>query len=159
MNTKAVIESSEDELPLLTAKQAAFVDALLAGKRASDAYRHAYNCEHMSQGAIWVEASRLRRSPKISLWLRHFQRIRADAAGVTMEAHLAELVRARELAIAHGQIAAGVQAEHYRGKAAGLYEDRLRLTGVPSDDELITTVEALLGKEIAEAVKVALGES
>jgi hypothetical protein len=30
---------------------------------------------------------------------------------------------------------------------------------VPSDDELITTVEALLGKEIAEAVKVALGES
>jgi hypothetical protein len=68
-------------------------------------------------------------------------------------------VRARELAIAHGQIAAGVQAEHYRGKAAGLYEDRLRLTGVPSDDELITTVEALLGKEIAEAVKVALGES
>ena len=57
------------------------------------------------------------------------------------------------------KLALAVQAEHHRGKAAGLYVDRLRLTGVPSDDELITTLEALLNKEIAEAVKVALGES
>ena len=49
------------------------------------------------------------------------------------------MARARELAIAHGQISPAVQAEHHRGKAAGLYVDRLRLTGVPSDDELITT--------------------
>ena len=69
-----------DELPTLTPKQTAFVNALLQGKTASDAYREAYNCEKMSQGAISVEASRLRRSPKISLWLRHFQRIGLDAS-------------------------------------------------------------------------------
>ena len=56
MNIRPIIGSSEDELPLLTPKQAAFVDALLAGKTASDAYRHAYDCEYMSQGAISVEA-------------------------------------------------------------------------------------------------------
>jgi hypothetical protein len=33
-----------------------------------------------------------------------------------METHLAELARVREEAITHGQISAGVQAEHYRGK-------------------------------------------
>ena len=156
MNSHAKIESSEDQLPLLTPKQAAFVEALLQGKTASDAYRLAYNCEHMSHGAISVEASRLRRSPKISLWLHHYQRIGADAARMTMELHLAELARARELAIAQNQIAAGVQAEHYRGKAAGLYNDRLRLTVGPSDAELIKTIEELLGKETAEAIGAGL---
>jgi phage terminase small subunit len=144
-----------DELPILTPKQSAFVNALLQGKTASDAYREAYNCEKMSQGAISVEASRLRRSPKISLWLRHLE---LDQARITAENHLAELARARELAIAHGQISAAVQAEHYRGKAAGLYEERLLLTGGPSDAELIRTVEALLGKETAEAISAALGD-
>ena len=145
------------ELPELTAKQMAFINALLEGKNASDAYIGAYNCDKMSQGAISVEASRLRRSPKISLWLRRYQRIGMDAAMVTMEGHLAELARARELAIGHGQIAAGVQAEHYRGKAAGLYQDRLLLASGPTDAELVARIEELLGKEIAEAVKVALG--
>ena len=99
MSIKTDNDGPGDELPLLTPKQTAFVDALLRGKTASDAYREAYNCESMSQGAIWVEASRLRRSPKISLWLRHYQRIGADAARMTMKSHLAELARARELAI------------------------------------------------------------
>ena len=42
-----------------------------------------------------------------------------------------------------------VQAEHHRGKAAGLYEDRLRVTGGPSDADLLKGIEALLGKEVA----------
>ena len=101
-----------DDLPTLTPKQTAFANALLQGKTASDAYREAYNCEKMSQ--ISVEASRLRRSPRITLWLRHSQRIGADQARITAENHLAELTRARELAIAHGQISPAVQAEHHR---------------------------------------------
>jgi hypothetical protein len=94
------IEARAEELPTLTPKQRAFVEALLEGKRASDAYREAYDCE----------------------------------------------------AIASGQISAAVQAEHYRGKAAGLYEERLRLTSGPSDEELLKTIEDLLGKEVAETL-------
>jgi hypothetical protein len=75
-----------------------------------------------------------------------------------MESHLAELARERELAIEHGQIAAGVQAEHHRGKAAGLYEDRLRLTCGPSDEELLKTIEELLGEELADTLGAALGD-
>jgi hypothetical protein len=74
-----------------------------------------------------------------------------------MEEHLAELARTRELAIGNGQIAAGVQAEHYRGKAAGLYQDRVRLTLEPSDAELIEAIKELLGEETAEAISAALG--
>ncbi len=71
--------------------------------------------------------------------------------------HLAELARARELAYAHGQISAAVQAETTRGKAAGLYEDRLHLTVSMSDAELIKALEGVLGKETAEAIDAALG--
>ena len=148
-----------DELPTLTAKQTAFVTGLLEGKTASDAYRIAYNCENMSHGAVWVEASRLRRSPKIALWLRHFQRIGMDSACITIEAHLAELARARELALALGQAAAAVQAEHYRGKAVGLYEDRLRVSASISDADLVEAIDNLLGAEIAKAIGTKLGVS
>lgn len=153
------MDAEVDDLPTLTPKQTAFVNGLLQGKTASDAYREAYNCKRMSQGAVWVEASRLRRNTKVSLWLRHFQRIGADAAQVTMEAHLAELARARELALAHGQISAGVQAEHYRGKAAGLYEDRLHLSGNICDAELLEAVQAVLGEEAANTIGAALGDA
>jgi hypothetical protein len=152
------VNTELDALPTLTPKQTAFVNALLQGKTASEAYREAYNCKTMSQGAISVEASRLRRYPKISLWLRHFQRVGLDQTRIAAENHLAELARARELAIAHGQISAAVQAEHHRGKAAGLYEDRLRLTSGPSDAELMKAIEDLFGKETAAAIGAALGE-
>jgi hypothetical protein len=146
-----------DELPTLTHKQMAFVNALLQGATATDAYKGAYNCEKMNQEAVWVEASRLRRSPKISLWLRHFQRIGMDEARITLQEHLAELARARELALALGQAAAAVQAEHYRGKAVGLYEERIRLTSEPSDDDLIGRIKELFGKEMADEIANALG--
>jgi hypothetical protein len=47
---------------------------------------------------------------------------------------------------------------NYRGRAAGLYEDRLRAGG-PSDFELIKAIEDTLGKELAEEIATALGEA
>ena len=79
-----------------------------------------------------------------------------DEARISLEGHLAELARARELALALGQAAAAVQAEHYRGKALGLYEDRLRLTIAMTDTELLQAVEATLGREVAEVIGAAL---
>jgi len=151
------MESGVDELPGLTPKQEAFVHALLKGKTASDAYRAAYNAASMADRTIWAEASRLRAHPKVSAWLRHYQRIGMDEARLTLREHLAELARGREVALELGQAAAAVQAEHYRGRAAGLYEDRLHLAVVPSDAELIKAIEELLGKETAKAISTALG--
>jgi post-segregation antitoxin (ccd killing protein) len=145
-----------DELRTLTPKQAAFVNGLLQGETAADAYREAYHCKNMSNATVWVEASRLRSTTKVSLWLRHFQRIGMNEARVTVEAHLAELARARELAYAHGQISAGVRAEHHRGKLAGLYKDRLEVTVSMSDAELIKALGTAFSKEAAEAIGAAL---
>ena len=93
---------------------------------------------------------------KVALWLRHFQRIGAETARLTLELHLAELARARELSFAHGQIGAGVQAEHYRGKVSGLYADQMGLTRGPSDDELLRAIERVLGVDAAEAISASL---
>jgi phage terminase small subunit len=120
-----------NELPRITSKQEAFVEGLVQGKSASDAYRAAYDCSCMAEPTIWSEASRLRANPKVSAWLRHFQRIGMDEARVTIGEHLAELARGREVAYALGQASAGIQAEHNRGKAAGLYEDQFRLAVGP----------------------------
>ena len=151
------MEIAPEELPQLTPKQMAFVHALLEGESASDAYRAAYDCSKMAERTIWSEASRLRANPKVSAWLRHFQRIGMDEARLTLEAHLAELARGREIALALGQAAAAVQAEHYRGKAVGLYEDRLSVTASISDEDLVKAIEALMGQEIAKAIGTELG--
>ena len=151
------MEGDPAELPSLTPKQQAFVHALIEGKNASDAYRAAYDSSKMADRTIWAEASRLRAHPKVSAWLRHYQRMGMDEARITIGEHLAELARGREVAYALGQASAGIQAEHYRGKAAGLYEDRLSLAVGPSDAELIKAIEDLLGKETADAISTALG--
>ena len=80
-----------------------------------------------------------------------------DEARITLKGHLAELARGRELALALGQAAAAVQAEHYRGKAVGLYEDRVRLSERISDAELIEAVKEFLGEEVAAQISAALG--
>ncbi len=145
--------ASDPTLPLLTSKQQKFVNTLLEGKSASDAYREAYNCQAMSNAAVWVEASRLRKNTKVSLWLRHFQRIWSDRARVTIESHLAELARARELAIRSW-------ADQCRRPGRALsWQGWLRLAGGPSDFELIKAIEDTLGKELAEEIATALGEA
>lgn len=55
----------------LTSKQNAFINAFLydskAKGNASASYRIAYNCENMTDNAIYTESSRLINNPKISL--------------------------------------------------------------------------------------------
>jgi phage terminase small subunit len=97
-----------EELPTLTPKQHAFVLALLGGKTAFEAYRAAYDSARMADRTIWAEASRLRAHPKVSAWLRHYQRIGMEEAKITLQDHLAELARGREVALALGQAAAAV---------------------------------------------------
>lgn len=52
---------------------------------------------------------------------------------------------------------AGVQAEHYRGKVAGLYEDRLKLQIGPTDEAIVAQIASLLGPDMARAIGEGLG--
>ena len=61
-----VIDGGKEPSGKLTAKQSAYVQAVLKGANQSDAYREAYNAENMSDQAIWTEAGRLFRHPEVS---------------------------------------------------------------------------------------------
>ncbi len=62
---------TQEELPKLTGKQQAFVlHYSINGNNASEAYRCAYDCSNMSDEAVNVEASKMTKHPKVTLWLK-----------------------------------------------------------------------------------------
>lgn len=124
--TEQPAAADASELPELTDKQQKFVEGILAGKTASDAYRAAYDCSSMQSNAIWVKASELRSSEKVSVWLSAARQAGLGSAVVTFEGHIRELERLREIALKSGNIGAAVQAEQIRGKAAGHHVDQVR---------------------------------
>lgn len=124
--TAAKLEAAGD-LPKLTAQQQLFVEGLLAGKNASDAFRAAYDCSNYQPNSIWARASALRADDKVGLWLSAARQAHLGSAKVTVENHLAELERLKEIALATGNVGAAVQAEQLRGKVRGHYTEQVSL--------------------------------
>lgn len=129
MSRRKLTDALEDgeELPDLTDQQMHFVECLLAGKSASDAYRAAYNTQNCTNRTIWAAASRLRADCNVATWLSAARKAGLGRAAVTLEGHVAELERLREIALETGNVGAAVQAEQLRGKASGHYTENLRL--------------------------------
>ena len=86
-----VIDGGKEPSGKLTAKQFAYVQAILKGANQSDAYREAYNAENMSAQAIWTEAGRLFRHPLVSLRItagRAAQERQAVHTGASLRSHV-----------------------------------------------------------------------
>lgn len=146
----------DDELPDLTPQQAKFVERILLGDCASDAYRKAYNCDKSKTNSIWASASKLRSNAKVSLWLSAARKAKLGSASVTLEGHVTELERLREIAIESGNVGAAVQAENYRGRASGLYVDQRIITIQDPADTLraIADVCPEIAQQIAEQMRL-----
>lgn len=63
-----------EAVKMLTAKQDAFAQSVAAGMELSAAYRQNYSCGRMSERAVWTEASKLRKNPKVALRIAELQR-------------------------------------------------------------------------------------
>lgn len=113
-----------ESLPDLTEKQQKYVTARLEGKSGADSVRAATDTSAWSKSSIWAEASKLEHHPSIRLWLNAARRAALGAQSVTLEQHLRELERLKEIAIATGNIGAAVKAEESRGRAGGLYVEK-----------------------------------
>ena len=68
---------------------------------------------------------------------------------IDRETHLDELAKLRDKAIDTGQIGSAVTAEHYRGKVANLYTEKLEVsnTNKESSDEIMLRISKLIGKD------------
>jgi|SRR3990172_2498791 len=113
----------------LTAKQEAFAQAVASGMNQSDAYRSAYSAGKMKDSSINVKASQLAADGKVSVRVAELRKPAVDAVQVTLTAHLARLATLSDAAEREGKYSAAVAAEVARGKASGLYVDKMEHTG------------------------------
>lgn len=145
-------ELDAEELPELTAQQLAFVKGILDGKTATDAYRAAYDTATMADRTVWAESSRLRNNPDITAWITAARVACLGSARVTLDGHLQELERLKELALGSGNHGAAVQAEQLRGKAAGHYTERFEIS---TDADPLATLEQIASHSPELARKLA----
>lgn len=150
----AVPEMNTEELPDLTPQQYLFVQSILDGKSLADSYRHAYPGS-AADTTIWAHASRLARNGKVATWIAEARKAAGQRAVITLEDHIAELNRLKEIALETGNVGAAVAAENYKGKATGLYVERTQdMTPKVSADDLI---KAILGEGASAALASDLG--
>ena len=116
---------------MLTRKQENFACAIADGADRSSAYRSAYDADQMTPPAVWTEASRLGRNPKVAL---RVDELKAEAEQVrqTMlvgreEAILAQLEKE---ALTAKTDSARIRAIELLGKHLGLFTDRLETKDV-----------------------------
>jgi len=115
----------------LTPKQEAFAQGVASGKTQADAYRASFSASKMKAETIQQAASRLMADSKVSARVAELRKPIADASQVTLEGHLSRLSELSDLAEKEGKYSAAVAAEVARGKAAGLYVEKIALnTGV-----------------------------
>jgi phage terminase small subunit len=111
----------------LTAKQEKFCQNIISGMSQADAYRDAYPSKKISARALYIDASRLADNPKIILRLTELRAPAAKKAMITLESHLEDLMKLRNLAVNEKQVGAAITAEIARGKAAGIHIEKSQI--------------------------------
>ena len=130
------------ELPKLTEKQQTFVlHYSINGNNASEAYRCAYDCSNMSDEAINVEASKMSKHPKVSLWIKraesNVQQVFEDEIKYSAKDCFDELAEVQERA--RGTLngySHEIKAIELKGKLAGHFVDRHKIQSVSLADVL-----------------------
>lgn len=112
----------------LTSKQENFCLAYVESGSAPDAYRTAYNAEKMTQAAIKADAYKMLTMPKIKARIAELRAPAAKAATLTLVSHLRDLEKLRDKADTANDYGAAIRAEVARGKAAGLYVEKVEMT-------------------------------
>jgi len=109
----------------LTPKQEAFSLAVASGTHQNEAYKQAYAEQKNTAKTIGEKASTFMANPKIKARIAELRAPVIEKMGLTLEAHLGELERLAKLAEANDNISAAIKAQELRGKASGLYVEKL----------------------------------
>lgn len=140
------------KVPTLTPKQEKFCLEYLKTGNASEAYRQTYNTERMKPESINRLAVQLLRNVKIGSRLEALRAPEVKKAQITLGSHLARLSLLRKKAEKLGQMSAAISAEVARGKAAGLYVEKVEHSGgttvqvTVSPEQVKTVLEQIRGE-------------
>lgn len=132
----------------LTPRQARFVVEYLKDQNATQAaIRAGY-----AKGSAEVQGCRLLRNAQIRAAVAKAQLRVATKAGMTLEGHLSDLLKLRELAAKKGQLSAAITAEVARGKVSGFHVEHHKHSGAIGTydlanltDEQLDALESILG--------------
>lgn len=114
----------------LTPKQEAFAQAIVTGVSQSDAYRAAYKVAPKTKPeSVNQAASKLMSDPNIASRVDELRIPVAKKAQITLESHLDDLLRLRNMAAKEKQYSAAITAEVARGKASGVVADKIDISG------------------------------
>lgn len=131
----------------LTPKQEAFAQAVASGMNQSDAYRAAYSAGKMKPSSVNVNASKLSADAKVAQRVAELREPVAKRAQITLESHLDDLLRLRNMAAKEKQYSAAITAEVARGKASGVHVEQSKVTSLVATltpDEFDRRAKALL---------------
>ena len=128
----------------LTAKQEKFAQGVASGMTQADAYRAAFDTSKMKPETVWNKASEQMRKSEVLARVEELQAKGAELAVLTLAKHLARLEELSRDAQAAEEYNAAIKAEELRGKASGLYTERI---------EQKTTIEDVNKKLTAEEAK------
>lgn len=113
----------------LTPKQEAFAQAIVTGINQSDAYRAAYKVRPGTKSeSVNVAASKLMADAKVAQRVAELRATVAKKAQITLESHLDDLMRLRNMAAKEKQYSAAINAEIARGKASGVHIEKSEST-------------------------------
>jgi phage terminase small subunit len=96
----------------------------------ADAYRSAYNVGATTKPETVIQkAMELMKHGGISVRVAELRAPIVAKVGITLENHIARLQELSEKAEAAGQYSAAIKAEESRGKACGLYVEKVQVSG------------------------------
>lgn len=105
----------------LTPQQEKFARLVAEGSNQSDAYRGSYKAAKMMAKSVTEKASELRSHVNVSSRIAELRAESSKKTVLTLDSHIAELERLKNLALEAGKFEAAIGAEVHRGKAVGLY--------------------------------------
>ena len=113
----------------------------MTGISQSDAYRSAFAVGAKTKPeTVNQAASRLMSDSNITARVTELRKPVAEKAQITLEGHLDDLLRLRNMAAKEKQYGAAITAEVARGKASGVVTDRLDLGGTIGHSLTVTFV-------------------
>ena len=134
---------------MITPKQEAFCLGIVEGKTVLDAYKAAGYQPKATDQTRQQAASRLLASKEVASRISELRAPAAKKASLTLESHLEDLQRLRNMAVKEKQYSAAISAEVSRGKASGFYVERLQHTGANGGPIQSTSMSTEQFEEIA----------
>lgn len=113
----------------LTPKQEAFAQAVVTGVSQSDAYRAAYKVGPKTKPeTVNQAASRIMADGNVTARVAELRLPVVKKAQITLESHLDDLMKLRNMAAKEKQYSAAITAEIARGKASGIHIEKSERT-------------------------------